>query len=109
MASLDMPWWFVLLVPSKLWALIYFIGLATVSAVSAWILRVRMQRRIKNDLGRKAGEDDLTSIETWMKVDEVEEKSGKDPNRTWVPKSIVLVPTREIPDDEKPIDLFPKK
>ena len=46
-----------------------------------------MRRRIKKDLGEVAYEGDLTSIRTWMRVDEVEEKSGAFPNRDWVPKS----------------------
>jgi hypothetical protein len=33
-----------------------------------------MRRKIKRALGRKATEADLASIDTWIKVDEVEEK-----------------------------------
>ena len=47
---------------------------AGVTAISTWIIGVQMKRKIKRDLGRKATDADLTSIETWMKVDEVEEK-----------------------------------
>jgi hypothetical protein len=35
---------------------------------------LQMRRKIRKDLGRKATEADLSSIETWMKVDEVEER-----------------------------------
>jgi hypothetical protein len=83
----NLPWWVVFLIPSPLWTLIYFILLGLLTVVSAWILGVHMRRRIKKDLGGEAYEGDLTSIETWMKVDEVEEKSGANPNRDWVPKS----------------------
>jgi hypothetical protein len=39
-----------------------------------------MRRKIRMDLGRKATKEDLTSIETWMKVDEVENPDeGKNP------------------------------
>jgi len=53
--------------------------------ISSWVVGKRMRRRIKNDLGKTADEGDLTSLETWMKVDEVEEK--KNPGRAWVPES----------------------
>jgi hypothetical protein len=48
-----------------------------VSAVSTWIVGVQMKRKIKKDLGRKATAADLTSIETWMKVDEVEKQKER--------------------------------
>lgn len=43
-------------------------------AISTWIVGVQMKRKIRKDLGRKATDADLSSIDTWMKVDEVEEK-----------------------------------
>ena len=46
-----------------------------VSAVSTWIVGVRMRRRIKRDLGRKATGTDLTSLDTWMEVDEEEQRN----------------------------------
>jgi len=36
-----------------------------------------MRRKIKKDLGRKAAKEDLASIDTWMKVDEVEERNRR--------------------------------
>jgi hypothetical protein len=48
--------------------------LIIISVVSAWITGVRMRRKIRKDLGRKATNLDLTSIDTWMKVDEVEQR-----------------------------------
>lgn len=47
------------------------------SSVSAWIIGVRMRRKIKRDLGREATDADLTSINTWMKVEEAEERNRK--------------------------------
>src|ERR1700690_505863 len=49
------------------------IGSIIVNAVWAWITGFRMRLRIKKDLGRKATHADLTSIDTWMKVEEAEE------------------------------------
>ncbi len=48
---------------------------------AAWIIGIQMRRRIKKDLGRKATKADLSSIDTWMKVDQAEEqkKSIKPP------------------------------
>jgi len=37
-----------------------------------------MRRRIRRALGRKATKSDLTSIDTWMKVEEEEEKKDSD-------------------------------
>lgn len=48
--------------------------MAVVTAISFWIIGVQMKRKIKKDLGRKATDTDLIAIETWMKVDAVEEK-----------------------------------
>lgn len=48
--------------------------IAGVMAISTWIVGVQMKRKIRKDLGRKATDADLSSIDTWMKVDEVEEK-----------------------------------
>jgi hypothetical protein len=86
----------------KLWV---FLIISLITIVSSWIIGIRMRRRIKKDLGRKANERDLTSVETWMKVDEVEQK--KNPGREWVPQPVDLVPEDDlILGEEKPIDLF---
>jgi hypothetical protein len=53
--------------------------------LSSWTIANRMQRRIKNDLGKTVGEGDLSSLETWIKVDEVEKK--RHPSREWAPES----------------------
>jgi hypothetical protein len=49
--------------------------IAIITIVSAWITGIRMKRKIRKDLGRKATDADLTSIDTWMKVDEVEQRN----------------------------------
>jgi hypothetical protein len=82
--SLDqLPLWVIPLLPGPLWVLVYFILIALLTDVSAWMLRLSMHRRIKKDLGRKASEGDLLSIGTWMKVDEAEQK--KHPGSAWAP------------------------
>jgi hypothetical protein len=48
-----------------------------VSAVSTWIVGVKMRRRIKRDLGRKASDLDLTSLDTWMEVDDEEQRNER--------------------------------
>jgi len=50
------------------------LGSTIINTVWAWIDRIRMCLKIKKDLGRKAAQGDLTSIDTWMKVDEVEQR-----------------------------------
>ena len=80
------PWWLAIIAMAmKSYPLIYVMIVAIVSIISAWIIGNHMRRRVKKDLGRAADEGDLTSIETWMKVDEVEEK--KNPGRAWAPES----------------------
>ena len=59
-----------------------FIVLIVLVATSiwAWVLGVRMRRRIKRTLGRNVtSEVELTSLNTWMKVEDTEErnKGGK--------------------------------
>jgi hypothetical protein len=46
-----------------------------------------MRQRIKKDLGKTVDEGGLTSIATWMKVDEVEQK--KNPGHEWAPESSI--------------------
>jgi len=56
------------------------IAILVFTAVSSGIIGVQMRRKVRRDLGRKATEEDLTSLDTWMKVDEVEEeKQRNDP------------------------------
>ena len=47
-----------------------------VSTITSWILGVRMRRRIKRTLGiTPTNEMELTSLKTWMNVENVEEKN----------------------------------
>jgi hypothetical protein len=48
-----------------------------VSAISTWIIGLKMRRRIKRDLGRKATETDLTSLDIWMQVDDKEHRNER--------------------------------
>jgi hypothetical protein len=50
-------------------------GIIIYSSVAAWIIGMRMRRKIRRDLGRKATEADLTSIDTWMEVEAAEERN----------------------------------
>ena len=61
--------------PIKTFArLVYLIVFGTVTTISAWITAFRMRRRMKRALGREVSDQQLTSIATWMKVDEAEEQ-----------------------------------
>ena len=47
-----------------------------VSVITSWILGVRMRRRIKKSLGiQVTNEMELTSLKTWMDVENAEEKN----------------------------------
>lgn len=50
------------------------------SAVTSFIIGVRMRREIRRTLGRKARSEDLTDLDTWIEVKEAETKApGKKP------------------------------
>lgn len=46
-----------------------------VTTVSAWITAIRMRRRIRRSLGKDVTEAELTSLTTWMNVQEAEERN----------------------------------
>ena len=47
-----------------------------VTTITSWILGVRMRRRIKRTLGiTPTNEMELTSLKTWMNVENVEERN----------------------------------
>lgn len=54
------------------------VGAAVLNTIWAWIEGLRMRLKIKKGLGRRATQTDLTSIDTWMKVDEVEQRNEPD-------------------------------
>jgi hypothetical protein len=51
-------------------------GVLIFTAVTSFILGVRMRREIKRTLGRKATDEDLADLDTWIEVKQAEEKSG---------------------------------
>ena len=53
--------------------LIYAVVVA-VSAVSEWIGAQRMRLRVRRALGRSVNSSDLTSINTWIAVEEAEKR-----------------------------------
>jgi len=65
--------------------LVYLLGVILFTTITSWIIGIRMRRKIKSDLGRKVHDGDLSSIDTWMKVDEIEQK--KHPGQEWAPES----------------------
>ena len=52
------------------------LGVLTFMAISTWMIGRRMRGEIKKTLGRKATDEDLADIDTWIKVDAVEEKAA---------------------------------
>ena len=55
-----------------------------VTAVSSWLLAVRMRRRIRRALSKEVSELELTSMNTWMDVSDAEERL--DANKPIEPK-----------------------
>jgi hypothetical protein len=56
-----------------------------VTSVWAWILGIRMRRRIRRALGKNVeSESELTSLSMWMKVEDEEERKqgGKKDEKT---------------------------
>ena len=66
--------------PTMIYSRGIWIIVALITAISAWILGIKMKRRIKRALGITVdNEVELTSLNTWMHVEDVEEqrKGGK--------------------------------
>jgi hypothetical protein len=72
-------------IPGNEMRLLILLILVAGTTISTWIIGIQMRRRIKRDLGRKATASDLTSLETWMKVDEEEEKKQNDTDKMITP------------------------
>ena len=55
------------------------VGLTLLAAMSfsTWLDAIRLRRRIERDLGRKATEGDLTSINTWIEALEAEKRNAE--------------------------------
>jgi hypothetical protein len=65
-----MPMEYRLIRIARPWVILAFF--IAVTTVAAWIAAIRSRRRIGRALGRKPSHQDLTSLTTWMKVDEAE-------------------------------------
>jgi hypothetical protein len=50
---------------------------AIFNSAVGWVTGVKMRRKISADLGRKATDNDLTSLDTWMEVEEAEKRKNK--------------------------------
>ena len=56
--------------------LLAYLAIVAVAAISTWIIGLRMKRRIKQALGIEVqNEIELTSLNTWMRVEDEEERS----------------------------------
>jgi hypothetical protein len=44
------------------------------TTISGWIVTLRTRRRMKRSLGRKATDLELASLNTWMRVEEAEQR-----------------------------------
>ncbi len=88
MISLAYPWWRKISDTINVVVFIDGQAILVITVVTAWVVRMRMRRRVKMDLGKTVDDNDLLSIQTWMKVDEVEKK--KNPGGEWAPESTFL-------------------
>ena len=63
----------------KVQLLVIYVGLALLASMSlsTWLDSIRLRRRIERDLGRRATEGDLTSINTWMEALEAEKRNAE--------------------------------
>ena len=55
--------------------LVYLIVFVTVSTIGARITAFKMRRRIRRALGNNVSDGQLTSISTWMKVNDAEKRN----------------------------------
>ena len=46
------------------------------TVVSGWIMGVRMRRRARRALGRRVSDGELLSINTWMEVQQAEQREN---------------------------------
>jgi len=52
------------------------LGVLIFTAITSAIIGYHMRREIRKSLGRKATDEDLSDVETWMEVRDAEEKAG---------------------------------
>jgi hypothetical protein len=86
--ALATPWWRRINDAINFIAFIDIWGIIVITTFTAWVVRMRMRRRVRMDLGKTVDDNDLLSIQTWMKVDEIEKT--KNPCREWAPRSTVI-------------------
>jgi hypothetical protein len=82
------PWWRGITDTINGIAFIDLCATLAFTAVTAWAVRLRMQRRLKMDLRQTVDDNNFLSIQTWMKVDEIEKK--KNPCREWAPETTFI-------------------
>jgi len=51
-----------------------FAVIVIVTTISAWVTAARMRRRIRRSLEKDVSEAELTSLSTWIKVEDEEER-----------------------------------
>jgi len=56
--------------------LLAMLGFLIFTAITSAIIGYHMRREIKKSLGRKATDEDLSDVETWMEVRDAEEKAA---------------------------------
>ena len=49
-------------------------GAVIVLTISGWIVTMRVRRRMKKSLGRRASDLELASLKSWMRVEEAEQR-----------------------------------
>jgi hypothetical protein len=49
-------------------------GAVIALTISGWIVTMRVRRRMKKSLGRKASDLELASLKSWMGVEEAEQR-----------------------------------
>ena len=61
----------------------YLILLAVIvgTSISAWVLKVRLKKKMERGLGRKVDESEMTSISSWMKVTDKDQPYPRERNK----------------------------
>jgi hypothetical protein len=49
-------------------------GAGIALTISGWIVTMRVRRRMKKSLGRRASDLELASLKSWMRVEEAEQR-----------------------------------
>jgi hypothetical protein len=61
----------------------YIILLAVIvgTSISAWVLKIRLKKKMERGLGRKVDESEMTSISSWMKVPAKDQPYPREKNK----------------------------